>query len=236
MIKHWIISLSIACAGFSSVAFAQDPKPGIVGSDDRKITSDARFAAVGRLNLSGKGFCTATLIAPQVVMTAAHCTFYPSTGKPVPPDRIHFAAGWRKGKPLAHRVAKHVRRHPDYGDTKTMMTDIALIILKEPINDQRINPIPVDKSTDRVRMVVPLTHVSYARDRPHLPSIETGCVVRSVQARLLLTDCDSNFGGSGAPMLRAGKDGFSVLGIVSGVIEHKGLRRVAAVRAFMPEN
>jgi len=228
--------IGIALLSIAPPAFPQDPKPGIVGSDDRTITSDVRFAAVGRLNLSGKGFCTATLISPQVVMTAAHCTFYPRTGKPVPPDRIHFAAGWRKGKPLAHRVAKHVRRHPGYGVAKPMAADIALIVLEAPINDERIVPIPIDKGADRVRMVVPLTHVSYARDRPHLPSVEHGCVVRSVEGRLLLTDCDSNFGGSGAPMLRQREDGFEVLGIVSGVIEHNGLRRVAAVRAFMAEN
>lgn len=218
-------------------AFAQgvDPKPGIVGSDDRTITADARFTAVGRLNLSGKGFCTATLISPQVVVTAAHCTYYRRTGKPIPPDRIHFAAGWRQGKPIAHRIARHVRRHPAYDESKPMAADIAMIVLDSPINDPRITPIPIDRSTDQLRMVVPLTHVSYSRDRAHLPSVERGCVVRSVRARLLLTDCDANFGGSGAPILRETETGFAVLGVVSGVVEQNGLRRVVAVRAFMNE-
>lgn len=219
-----------------SAAHAADPKPGIVGSDDRTITADPRFVAVGRLNLSGTGFCTATLVTPSVVITAAHCTYYARTGRPIPPDRIHFAAGWRKGKPLAHRRAKHVRRHPAYDATKPVEADIALIVLERPISSEVIPPIPMDRKSDSVRMTVPLTHVSYARDRPHLPSVERGCVVRASRGRVLLTDCDSNFGGSGAPILREQGDGFSVLGVVSGVVRVNGLRRVAAVRAFMAED
>ena len=84
-------------------------------------------------------------------------------------------------------------------------------------------------------MVVPLTHVSYSRDRPHLPNVENGCVVRKVVGRMLFTDCDSNFGGSGAPVLRERAGKLSVLGVVSGVIEQNGLRRVVAVGAYMEE-
>lgn len=226
---------SLALVLLSTPATAADG-PGIVGSDDRVITSDARFTAVGRLNLSGKGFCTATLISPQVVMTAAHCTFYRRTGKPIPPDRIHFGAGWWKGKPLVHRLAKHVRRHPKYTQTsKPTAADIALIVLESPITHPKIVPIPIDRQQGRVRLSVPLTHVSYSKDRPHLPSIESGCVVRAEEGRLLYTDCDSNFGGSGAPILRQTESGYQILGIVSGVVKRNGLRRIAAVRAHSDE-
>lgn len=169
-------------------------------------------------------------------MTAAHCTFYRRTGKPIPPDRIHFGAGWRKGKPLAHRLAKHVRRHPKYNQTsKPTAADIALIVLESPITHPNITPIPIDRTQGKVRLSVPLTHVSYSKDRPHLPSIESGCVVRAEEGRLLYTDCDSNFGGSGAPILRETENGFRVLGIVSGVVRRNGLRRIAAVRAHSEE-
>jgi len=228
-------SFAVVLAMLSGSASATDPNPGIVGSDDRTITSDGRFTAVGRLNLSGKGFCTATLISAQIVMTAAHCTFYPRTGKPVPPDRIHFGAGWWKGKPLAHRLGKHIRRHPKYAATKSLAADIALIVLERPITHPKITPIPIDRAQGNVRLSVPLTHVSYSKDRPHLPSIESGCVVRAEDGRVLYTDCDSNFGGSGAPILRETEGGFRVLGIISGVVERNGLRRVAAVRAHSEE-
>ena len=230
-----LATASLALALLSMPLIAADG-PGIIGSDDRVITSDARFTAVGRLNLSGKGFCTATLISPQVVMTAAHCTFSGRTGKPIPPDKIHFGAGWWKGKPLVHRLAKHVRRHPKYSrSSKPTAADIALIVLEAPITHPRITPIPLDREQGRVRLSVPLTHVSYSKDRPHLPVIENGCVVRAEEGRLLYTDCDSNFGGSGAPMLRQTKSGYRILGIVSGVVKRNGLRRIAAVRAHSEE-
>jgi len=224
MLERGAVFLTFLLAAFSTPAISADPNPGIVGSDDRVITSDARFTAVGRLNLSGKGFCTATLISPQVVMTAAHCTYYRRTGKPIPPDRIHFGAGWRKGKPLAHRIAKHVRRHPNYDSSKSTASDIALIVLESPIIHKDIKPIPIDRQQGRVRVVVPLTHVSYSKDTPHLPSIERGCVVRAEEGRILYTDCDSSFGGSGAPILRQTDQGFAVLGVVSGVIKRDGLK------------
>ena len=86
-----------------------------------------------------------------------------------------------------------------------------------------------------MRLSVPLTHVSYSKDRPHLPSIEKGCVVRAEEGRLLYTDCDSNFGGSGAQILRQTENGFRVLGIISGVVKRNGLRRIAAVRTHSEE-
>lgn len=237
---RWLAVTGIAAlwlAGSPS-ALAADPKPGIVGSDDRTVTADPRFAAVGRLNLSGTGFCTATLIRPNVVVTAAHCLTYKRTGKPIPPDRLHFVAGWRKGKYAAHRRGRATRIHAEYKGAASpgqrMASDIALIVLDKPIPASVIAPIPLDRGTGSVRMTVPLTHVSYARDRAHLPSVETGCVVRKVVGRMLLTDCDANFGGSGAPVLRERDGALHVLGVVSGVVEVNGLRRVAAVRTAPP--
>ena len=41
-----------------------------------------RWAAVGRIDLGSKGFCSGTLIAPDVVLTAAHCLYDKATGEP----------------------------------------------------------------------------------------------------------------------------------------------------------
>ena len=53
----------------------------------------AEWLAVGRLNVSGQGYCTATLIAPDMVMTAGHCVVDRRTGRPVEAANIR----WEKG-------------------------------------------------------------------------------------------------------------------------------------------
>ena len=211
-----------------------------IGGDDRVITSDPRFRAVGRLNVAGRGFCTATLIAPALVLTAAHCVFDSRTGDPVAPEDLHFVAGFRKGRYVAHRRGRAVSVHdgfvPGERTLRAMGHDIALVVLGDPVDGRMVRPIPLDKTTESLRFTVPLTVVSYARDRAYLPSVERGCVVRAVEGRLLHTDCDTNFGGSGAPALTERDGTLTVLGLVSGVARvGAGVRRTVVVRAWQPE-
>jgi protease YdgD len=79
------------------------------GSALRKLlTADEARAwrAVGRLNIGKNSFCTGTLVAPDLVLTAAHCLYDPDTGQPVDSDQIEFLAGWRNGQAVAYRMAR----------------------------------------------------------------------------------------------------------------------------------
>ncbi|NOX74649.1 MAG: trypsin-like serine protease, partial [Alphaproteobacteria bacterium] len=66
-------------------------------------TADAARAweAVGRVNLVGTGFCTGALIAPNLVLTAAHCMYDKRTGERVKTENVEFLAGWRDGRAAA---------------------------------------------------------------------------------------------------------------------------------------
>ena len=74
----------------------------------------AAFHGVGRLNIAGSRFCTATLIAPDVIATAAHCLFHPLTGARVADGELRFVAGYRMRR-ARRRCAGWPRRSVDPG-------------------------------------------------------------------------------------------------------------------------
>jgi protease YdgD len=78
--KHTLLSLLagivVACADWP--APGQDLYPGIIGEDDRVRLQEQGppWDAVGQVNVAGyriMGQCTGTLVAPNLVVTAAHC-------------------------------------------------------------------------------------------------------------------------------------------------------------------
>lgn len=217
-----------------------DQVPGVIGADDRRILADeTAFQAVGRLNVAGSGFCTATLVAPDRVLTAAHCLFIKRTGARARPDRLHFLAGYRKGAYRAHRVAAAAVLHPDYAfDARRSLAgaaaDIAVLTLETPIPAAEATPIPIAGGGPAPAPGAPLTTISYARDRPELPSIERGCAILGVERGAVLSDCDVNQGASGGPMLaQSGDGGWRLVAVTSGY-GRKGAQQVTIAAAARP--
>lgn len=196
-----------------------------VGLQRLDSLDDARkWEAVGRLDVDGKGFCTGALIAPRLVLTAAHCLFDSQTKQRIDHSKVQFLAGWRNGRAGAYRDVRRAVVHPDYvfdGDVSSerVRNDLALLELQRPIRNTTIQPF---ETAARPRPGDAVGVVSYARDRSEAPSLQEVCKVLAQQDGVLVTDCSVNFGSSGAPIFRFSEDAAEIVSVVSAKAEVEG--------------
>lgn len=204
----------------TSGAVAQDARlKRLDNGDDAKA-----WEAVGRLDINGKGFCTGALIAPKLVLTAAHCLYDTDSGKRINKGHIEFLAGWRNGRAGAYRDVSRVVVHPDYSydealSSNRVRNDLALLELEQPIRNNAIKPF---KTAARPRTGDRVGVVSYAKDRSEAPSLQEVCEVLARQDGVLITSCSVDFGSSGAPIFVIENGEAQIVSVVSAKAEVNG--------------
>ena len=213
------ILLFLITLGFATGAAADG---GLFSMQSRE---DGRnWEAVGRLELAGKAFCTGALIAPDLVLTAAHCLYDPTTGAEIPVEDIQFLAGWRNGRAAAYRRVRRAKTHPDYAfddpaRADRVRNDIALIKLQLPIRNTTITPFATGPHPPRGAEV---SVVSYAYDRSEAPSLQGMCSVLDRQTRMLVLSCRVDFGSSGSPVFSFAGGGPRIVSVISAKAEAEG--------------
>ena len=220
---------------------ARAAAPGINGKGDRQTIPEATptWNAVGRVNRATGGFCTGVLVGPDQVMTTATCAWDYEQHRFLPPDTLHFVAGYRQDRWVAHARAKAIRTDPRLemdknGRPQSLLLDWAVLTLDKPIADSaRVWPMPIAGPSDRAALTTGalLARAGYGPDRPYLPVLVQPCRVVALAdgGQLLLHDCDAGPGDQGSPILIRRSDGWALLALQVAVVDYRGKPTDAAV-------
>lgn len=191
-------------------------------SNQRRLTDrDDLYGweAVGRLDIGDQGFCTGTLIAKDLVLTAAHCALDKATGEPYPPGMVTFRAGLSDGKSLADRKVVQIASHPDFVangrvSAPRVRVDVALMRLEEPIPYSVANPFALHSGrvlNDEISVA------SYGRGRAEAITRQRSCQILRRTEGIISFNCDVTFGSSGSAILAKNGPRWQILSVVSAV-------------------
>jgi len=177
-----------------------------VGQGARHVidVSHEPWRLLGRVQTELGARCTGFMVAPSVIMTAAHCLWRAEVANFIQPSSVHFMLGYDTGSWRA--TARAVRfviasAYDPFHPLRTSQADRATVILDHPlVTTRELLPIVTAVPGD------PAMLAGYQQDRKELAMGDLACHVIRVRGQLVDHDCAATRGVSGAPLL-VQKDG-----------------------------
>jgi protease YdgD len=205
-------------AALALVIFAAAAAQAAALGADRRVPVDPNeppWNAIAKVQSNVGEHCSGVLIAPAVVLTAAHCLYNPRTRALLQPVSLHVLFGYQRAQYRWHRPVARIVVGPGFDGTagRPQPGDWARLELAEVVP---MTPLPLFDGGVGAGLAVALA--GYNQDRAQLLMADLGCHVLHIgalsgDATFVFHDCAATRGTSGAPLLTKRDGGWAVIAV-----------------------
>jgi protease YdgD len=211
---------------------------------DPIIATDPPARAIGLLEMQDGSLCSASVVARDVILTAAHCLFDDDHHRVTP---ARFSAGFDRGDYVAAAKIRDVYLPPEFDHERFLNSgdidgyDYAFMRLNHEVGDETgILPVRVLTDAELDAMETPsgqsFSQVGYGNAESDHPVVRRGChIERWWEDHTYAHHCGTVPGDSGSPDLVLLNGTYAIVGIESAEVDFKNLKgadMVVAASAF----